>query len=152
MKPRRAPHYGTSTAMEEVRSVYKDLEARPLERNCQLRTECCHFKLTGETPLVTDGEALLAARAWRSTGRKELLPPTDDGACPFLDPRSAKCRIYDSRPFACRTHFCEAAGGVYPRDHVIDLIRRLETVERNLDGRGPRKIEVAAKEALAALR
>jgi Fe-S-cluster containining protein len=151
MKFRRIKHQGTASAMEEVRSVYKDLADRPLERSCELRTACCHFKLTGETPMVTDGEAMLAARAWRSAGRKELPPPRADGACPFLDERSSKCRIYESRPFACRTHFCEAAGGVYPRAHVLDLIRRLETVERTIDGRGPRKIEVAVREALAAI-
>jgi hypothetical protein len=138
--------------MEQVRSIYRDLEERPLERNCERRTACCHFKITGETPMVTDAEAILAAKAWRGAGRKELPPPREDGACPFLDPRSTRCLVYDARPFACRTHFCEAAGGVYPRAYVIDLIRRLESVERDINGRGPRKIEVATKEALASMR
>jgi len=152
MKSRHTTHSSTTSAMQEVRAIYRDLEERPLERNCQMRTACCHFKITGETPMVTDAEAMLAAKAWRGVGRKELPPPSEDGACPFLDTRSTRCLIYESRPFACRTHFCEAAGGVYPRAHVIDLIRRLESVERDINGRGARKIEVATKEALASMR
>ncbi len=148
MKSRPNIHAAKASAMADVRAVYHDLSQRPLERNCQMQTTCCRFKITGETPLVTDAEAMLAAKAWKATGRKELPPPREDGACPFLDQRTPKCLIYESRPFACRTHFCEAAGGVYPRSHVIDLVRRLESIEQTIQGKGARKIEVAAREAL----
>ena len=40
-------------ATREVRKIYADLAARPLERSCALRTDCCHFKLTGKTPHLT---------------------------------------------------------------------------------------------------
>ncbi|MEY2548698.1 MAG: uncharacterized protein QOD64_1280, partial [Verrucomicrobiota bacterium] len=59
-------------ALEEVRQVYADLAARPIERNCVRLKECCHFKLTGRTPYLTKGEALVAARALRTTGRTRL--------------------------------------------------------------------------------
>ncbi|MGZ5022302.1 MAG: hypothetical protein ACXWFY_07765, partial [Chthoniobacterales bacterium] len=59
-------------ALAAVRQVYADLAQRPIERNCVRRKECCHFKLTGRTPYLTRGEALVAARAFKATGRKTL--------------------------------------------------------------------------------
>src|SRR5580765_4723015 len=115
-------------ALDAVRQVYADLAARPIDRNCVRLKECCHFKLTGRTPYLTKGEALVAARALRATGRK-ALPINPAGACPLLDGQTGDCLIYHSRPFGCRTHFCAAAGGPYARREVIDLIRRLETID-----------------------
>ncbi|MEI7864150.1 MAG: YkgJ family cysteine cluster protein [Chthoniobacterales bacterium] len=134
-------------ALQEVRSVYHDLAARPIERDCQLRTECCHFKLTGKTPHLTRGEALVAVRAWKATGRKGL-PSHTEGSCPFLDSVTARCLIYEHRPFGCRTHFCAAAGGPYARAEVLDLIRRLEDVDAELGGDGSRALPAAVKSVL----
>jgi Fe-S-cluster containining protein len=58
----------------------------------------------------------------------------------MLDGRSGRCLVYADRPFACRTHFCEAAGGPYSRREVLDLIRRLEAISAALGGEGPRPI------------
>ncbi|HEY1173553.1 MAG TPA: YkgJ family cysteine cluster protein [Verrucomicrobiae bacterium] len=129
-------------AVAEVRAVYAELAKRPIERQCTVRTECCQFKLTGLTPMLTKGEALLAARAFKATGRKEL-PEPKDGSCPLLKAETGKCMIYADRPFGCRTHFCDAAGGPYARKEVVDLIRRLEAVDQRLGGDGPRKIQAA---------
>lgn len=134
-------------ALDEVRAIYRNLAARPIERACELRTECCHFKLTGKTPYLTRGEALVAARAFKATGRKSL-PSRDDGACPLLDLESSRCMIYESRPFGCRTHFCAAAGGPYARRDVIDLIRRLEEIDHHLGGDGPRALPASIADAL----
>jgi Fe-S-cluster containining protein len=72
-----------------------------------------------------------------------------DGRCPFLDPGDQSCRIYSARPFACRTHFCAAAGGPYRRSEVLDLIRRLEAIDQQLGGReGPRPLVAAVTDAL----
>lgn len=135
-------------ALDEVRQVYVDLGARPVERNCRRLQECCHFKLTGRTPYLTKGEALLAARALRATGRTQL-PENPTSACPMLDARSGNCLIYEARPFGCRTHFCAAAGGPYARREVIDLIRRLEAVDVALGGSGPRLLQNAIVDALS---
>lgn len=137
-------------ALGEVRAVYAELAKRPVERSCQARTECCRFQLTGQTPYLTKGEALVAAKGFRATGRKEF-PESADGACPLLKRETGKCMIYADRPFGCRTHFCDAAGGPYPRKQVLDLIRRLEDVDRKLGGDGPRKIEAAIADALEEL-
>ena len=134
----------------EVRAVYEELAQRPVERNCVRLKECCHFKLTGRTPLLTKGEAMVAARALRRTGRTRL-PEAAGGACPMLESATGNCLIYESRPFGCRTHFCAAAGGPYARSEVIDLIRRLERVDATLGGDGVHKIEEAVRGALADL-
>ena len=139
-----------SEATAEVQQIYADLAARPLERNCTLRTECCQFHLTGKIPQLTRGEALVAAKALRATGRK-TLPDSTDGTCPLLDPKTSRCLIYKSRPFGCRTHFCAAAGGPYPRNQVLDLIRRLEEIDTHLDGNGPHPITQAVAHTLANL-
>ncbi|MDR3459198.1 MAG: YkgJ family cysteine cluster protein [Verrucomicrobiae bacterium] len=140
-----------SSTLAGVRAIYQELAQRPVQRNCIARTECCQFQLTGLTPHLTKGEALLAAKAFRATGRKEL-PEADDGICPMLQRQTGRCMIYADRPFACRTHFCEAAGGPYARKEVVDLIRRLEDLDARLRGDGPRKIAAAVADALDELR
>ncbi len=137
--------------LDEVRKVYVDLAQRPIERNCLRQTECCHFKLTGRTPYLTKGEALLAAMEFRASGRKSL-PQTADGSCPMLDRDTGNCLIYEARPFGCRTHFCSAAGGPIARREVIDLIRRLEHIDLMLNGNGPHILQKAIAEALHELR
>jgi Fe-S-cluster containining protein len=139
--------HSNKAALDEARQVYAGLAARPIDRNCVRLKECCHFKLTGRTPYLTKGEALLAARALRATGRKQL-PENSTGACPLLEAATGNCLIYDSRPFGCRTHFCTAAGGPYARREVIDLIRRLEAVDESLGGTGPRPLQGAIADAL----
>lgn len=139
------------SALSEVRAVYAELDRRPRERNCVARTECCRFQLTGLVPQLTKGEALLAARAVRATGRKSL-PESADGSCPLLNATTGRCLIYADRPFGCRTHFCAAAGGPYARRDIVDLVRRLEDVDRQLAGDGPRRIQAAVAAALQELR
>jgi Fe-S-cluster containining protein len=139
-----------NAALREVVQVYADLAARPIDRNCVRLKECCHFKLTGRTPYLTKGEAVVAAKALRATGRK-TLPTNPTGACPLLDDKTGNCLIYESRPFGCRTHFCAAAGGPYSRREVADLIRRLETIDESLGGTGPRLLQHAIADALSEL-
>jgi Fe-S-cluster containining protein len=144
------PRRPAIAAIPAVSAIYADLAARPIERACVNRTECCHFKLTGKTPYLTKGEALVAAKAWRATGRTRL-PESPDGACPLLDRASGRCRIYEGRPFGCRTHFCAAAGGPYARREVVDLIHRLEDLDRALGGEGALPLPAAVERALACI-
>jgi len=138
-------------ALNEVRQVYVDLAQRPIQRNCLRKTECCHFKLTGRTPYLTKGEAVVAAKALRATGRKSL-PETADGSCPMLRQETGNCLVYEDRPFGCRTHFCAAAGGPTARREVLDLIRRLENVDLVLNGNGPRPLQNAVAYVLEDMR
>lgn len=139
------------TALAEVRQVYVDLAQRPIERNCTRLAECCHFKLTGRTPYLTKGEAVVAAKAFLASGRKSLAENAD-GSCPMLQQETGNCLIYESRPFGCRTHFCAAAGGPMARRDVLDLIRRLEDVDMMLNGDGPRPLQNAVAGALDKMR
>ncbi len=132
-------------AIAEVRGIYQALEQIPIQRDCQRLTECCQFRLTGRTPQLTKGEALVAATALRATGRREL-PPSRDGACPLLAPEG-KCLIYQDRPFGCRTHYCAAAGGPYPRRQVAHLVHQLEDIDTRLGGDGPRLLAAAIEAA-----
>jgi len=133
-------------AIAAVQTIYAELAARPIERACTRRTECCHFRLTGRTPYLTRGEALAAAAALRASGRREL-PARADGACPLLA-ADGRCLIYAGRPMGCRTHFCSAAGGPYARREVSDLIHRLEDLDSQLGGDGARPLPAAVKQAL----
>ena len=144
---RRQPPLTNAAAIDTVRQIYRELAVRPIERSCINRTACCQFRLTGRTPFLTKGEALAAAKAWRAAGRTKL-PESPDGACPLLDRATGKCRIYDGRPFGCRTHFCAAAGGPYSRREVVDLIHKLEDIDRALGGDGALPLPSAVERAL----
>ena len=137
-------------AVEQVRAIYQELADRPIERGCERLGQCCHFKRTGRTPFLTAGEALVAARALRATGRTNL-PHRTDGACPLLSSDGSRCLVYEARPFGCRTHFCAAAGGPYARSEVVDLIRRLEDIDAQLGGDGAHPLPAAVAHALASL-
>ena len=150
--PAKLPNHDADEAsLDEVRAIYADLAKRPVQRDCIRRTECCQFKLTGVMPLVTKGEVALMVKALRAGGRTELPTPKIEGACPMLL-ANGKCLTYEARPFGCRTHFCEAAGGPYARKEVIDLIRRLESVDTDLQGEGPHKLDVGLKRMLRELK
>lgn len=129
----------------EVRAIYREWEQRPLERACIGRGDCCRFRATGRTPFLTKGEALVAALAWRAAGRT-TVPEAADGACPFL--KAGRCQIYEGRPFGCRTHFCDAAGGPASRKEVRDLIQRLEDIDVRLGGRGGVNLPAAVAAAM----
>jgi len=141
------PEPDLNAAALQVREIYAEWERRPLERHCAGVADCCRFKLTGRTPYLTRGEAWVAARAWRAAGRREIEDPAD-GSCPFLHPATGKCRIYDGRPFGCRTHFCAAAGGPASRTEVRRLIQRLEEIDTRLGGSGGINLPTAVREAL----
>ncbi len=131
----------------EVMAIYDELAIRPLTRKCESRTTCCRFRLTGRTPLLTKGEAIVAAIGVRASGRTKIKAHRE-GACPLLDDTGC-CSIYQSRPFGCRTHFCDAAGGVWPRKAIQDLIHRLEDLDERLGGDGSRPLEGAVAAELA---
>jgi uncharacterized protein len=145
---RRATHpLDPAPALAAVEAVYADLARRPVERACTKLTECCQFQLTGATPQLTRGEAMVAGKALRAAGRTKL-PERSDGACPLLT-SMGKCMIYAARPFGCRTHFCAAAGGPYSRKEVLDLIRRLEVVDFETGGVGPLPLPTAMKQIMS---
>jgi len=145
---RRAPAPALEVR-EEVLAVYAEADSRPVERACVRRTACCRFRLTGKTPWLTRGEAVVAARAWRAKGRRRI-EPRPDGACPFLDDATGGCGVYAARPLACRTHYCREAGGPVPRADVVDLVRKLERIGRRLGGDGAHPLFEAVERELSS--
>ena len=139
------PDTAARAIADEVRAIYREWEQRPLERSCTGLGDCCRFRNTGRTPFLTKGEALVAAMAWRAAGRTSV-PETADGACPFL--KANRCQIYQGRPFGCRTHFCDAAGGPATRKEVRDLIQRLEEIDRKMGGDGGVNLPAAVAAAM----
>lgn len=144
-KSSRTPLPDFREIAKSVREVYADLARRPKERACTGLAECCQFNLTGRTPHLTRGEAIVTMTALKASGRKALPANGIPGACPLLHPQTRRCLVYDGRPFGCRTHFCDAAGGMLDRREVIDLIRRLETLDAQAGGDGPRPMLSALK-------
>lgn len=137
--------------IRQVQGIYAEWGQRPIDRNCTGIADCCRFRLVGHTPYLTKGEALVAAAAWKAAGRKDVIVPAD-GSCPFLHPQNGKCRIYEGRPFGCRTHFCAAAGGPARRNEVRDLIQQLEEIDQGLGGGGGVNLPAAVREAMPLLR
>lgn len=147
MSKARGGRDDNAETIREVMEIYADWEKRPIQRNCTGIADCCRFRLVGHTPYLTKGEALVAAKAWRAVGRKEVVVP-QDGSCPFLHPVSGKCGIYQGRPFGCRTHFCDAAGGPAQRSEVRDLIHRLEEIDHRLGGNGGVSLPLSVSQAM----
>jgi uncharacterized protein len=108
--------------------------------------QCCHFAVTGREPYPTAVEltevlhALRAAPPPKADPRR--LPVAELRACPLLTPEG-RCRVYASRPFGCRTFFCDHAEGPgggarkLPRNAVNALGRRIADLSARHAPRDP---------------
>ena len=108
--------------------------------------QCCHFAVTGREPYPTAVELEEVRHAMRSRAvaakDPRRLPMAELRACPLLS-TDGRCRIYESRPFGCRTFFCDHAEGPagerkLPRDAVNELGRRVADVSARFAPRDPR--------------
>jgi uncharacterized protein len=114
---------------------------------------CCHFGLTGREPYPTAVELEEVRHAVRAAGitlrseppkrDRRALPMADLRTCPLLSDEG-RCRIYASRPFGCRTFFCDQAEGPHgarrrlPRDEVAAIGRLIAELSARFDPRDPR--------------
>jgi hypothetical protein len=107
---------------------------------------CCHFAKTGREPYPTAvelEEVRHGMRAANVTPREpRLLPLADARPCPLLSD-TGRCRIYASRPFGCRTFFCDDAEPPplgtrkRPRDALAALGRRIADLSARFAPRDP---------------
>lgn len=107
-------------ALEKLRGVYAEVDALLAGWTCDASTECCRFGITGREPYPTSVEIAELERAVRARGglpKRRSLPvvgtgPRGEGErrCALLSDEG-KCLVYASRPFGCRTFFCERASG-----------------------------------------
>lgn len=141
---RRDGSNGAEALLGELEELYREADALYSGWSCPGSTECCRFGVTGREPYVTSIEVLAVSRAVKAHGgplspRKRALPMTTDRererVCGLLD-ASGRCSVYASRPFGCRTFYCERAtpGGKRDRkgekrlvDRLRDLSARHET-------------------------
>jgi Fe-S-cluster containining protein len=105
--------------------------------------QCCYFGVTGREPYPTAvelEEVLYAMRAAnvapRDARRLPLAQHAADRArrpCPLLS-EQGRCRVYASRPFGCRTFFCERRPH---RTEVNALGRRIADLSARFAPRDP---------------
>jgi hypothetical protein len=145
----RSPHRA------ELRALYAEVDALLDGWTCACsrdgvggspEAQCCHFAVTGREPYPTAAEleevlqARQAAPAARPDPRR--LPVLELRACPLLS-ADGRCRVYDSRPFGCRTFFCDHAEGPsgprqkLPREAVAAIGRRIADVSARFAPRDP---------------
>jgi len=120
--PRRAD--GEAALLEELFALYRQVDLSFEGASCPSSTECCRFGVTGREPYVTSVEVAALRRAVSRRGgplsaKRRALPLAagagrgpgagkSERACAFLDV-SGRCSVYESRPFGCRTYYCERA-------------------------------------------
>jgi hypothetical protein len=111
--------------------------------------QCCHFAVTGREPYPTAVELEEVRHAMRAGGvaardprRLAVLARPELRACPLLSDHG-RCRIYASRPFGCRTFFCDhreapfGARARLPRDEVNAIGRRIADLSARFAPRDP---------------
>ena len=149
--PRQDEQHAETALLQELHTVYRDVDAQLSSDTCPASTECCRFGITGREPYVTSIEVALVERAVarrggaRSLGRapaplearapadrkdkRRLAMVDDEEPCPLLDAKG-RCSIYDARPFGCRTYFCERAtrsSDLGQRD-INEFVRRIRDI------------------------
>jgi Fe-S-cluster containining protein len=105
---------------------------------------CCHFALTGREPYPTAVELAEVEHAVRARGiarpAKRKLPVVDAlRACPLLSD-AGRCTIYTSRPFGCRTFFCQRGEGLpkHTRATLDELSKDIAALSARAFPRDPR--------------
>jgi hypothetical protein len=107
---------------------------------------CCHFAVTGREPYPTAVELEEVRHAMRASAvaarDPRALPLAEARPCPLLSDRG-RCRIYASRPFGCRTFFCDDAEAPFgaraklPREELRALGRRIADLSARFAPRDP---------------
>lgn len=137
--------------------MYSEADSAYAGWGCSASTECCRFGITGREPYVTSIELLAVRRAvaalggpkaWKRAaplrgssassasspsqgGQASLALPMagrdDERTCPMLT-AEGRCAVYASRPFGCRTFYCDRAvsGGTVKHKDITAMVRRLK--------------------------
>jgi Fe-S-cluster containining protein len=144
------------SALDSLRALYAEVDALLDGWTCDASTECCRFGVTGREPYPTAVEVAELERAVRARGglpKRRSLPVVrarggadsdeDERRCALLSDEG-KCLVYASRPFGCRTFFCERASGPAgeaarsgPRSEVARIGRAIADVAARFDPADP---------------
>jgi Fe-S-cluster containining protein len=140
----------TDPLRADLLAVYAEVDRLLAPFFCEGTTECCRFGVTGREPYPTAIELEEVTHALRALGGKTVpsrraLPLAggeDERPCPLLS-EEGRCRIYASRPFGCRTFFCERVQGPggarakLPRAEVQRLSRSVADLAARFAPRDP---------------
>ena len=152
---RGPPRWHRSPQRAELQALYAEVDALVDGWTCACsragvgaspEAQCCHFAVTGREPYPTAVEVEEVRHAMQSAPQARRdprsLPLAELRACPLLS-SDGRCRIYASRPFGCRTFFCEHAEGPagprqkLPREAIAALGRRVADLSARFDPRDP---------------
>jgi Fe-S-cluster containining protein len=148
--PRRAA-WRDDPHRAELLALYAEVDALLAPFSCDASTDCCRFGVTGREPYPTAVELTEVRHAIRSAGisvrpggaaaatsRRSLTVVDPERRCPLLSD-AGRCRIYASRPFGCRTFFCDRAEGPgkMPRADVQRLSRAVADLAARHAPRAP---------------
>lgn len=100
-------------SLDELRALYAEVDGLTAGWGCDASTDCCRFGVTGREPYPTAIEIMELERAVRARGglpKRRVLPVASERRCELLSDEG-RCLVYASRPFGCRTFFCEAGRG-----------------------------------------
>jgi Fe-S-cluster containining protein len=131
-----------SAAREQLRAIYTEVDALLAPFSCEKTAECCTFSSTGREPYPTAVELAEIELAIASAGgRRALLKkrlPLAERRCPLLSD-DGRCRIHASRPFGCRTFFCDRVRGPgkLPRAELQRLGARIADLSARVFPRDP---------------
>ena len=144
----------------ELLALYAEAEVLLTGIVCDASTDCCRFGVTGREPYPTAIERAELARGMQAGGVKVTAPAKtsrrsgssgqgtrlrlaeDERTCPLLDD-AGRCRVYQARPFGCRTFFCERGRdpsgdpALLPRRELQALGRRIADLSARFDPRDP---------------
>lgn len=149
--------WAESPARAALQAVYAEVDALLRGWTCSCaqaspearEARCCHFAVTGREPYPTAVELEEVRYGVRTAGlprrnprKLQVVTAHELGACPLLS-GDGRCRIYRSRPFGCRTFFCDhaqtpfGARSKFPREAIQALGRRVADVSARFAPRDP---------------
>lgn len=105
------PH--AAACLAELGALYKKIDAHFAGWTCDASTDCCRFGVTGREPYPTAIELAELERAIAARGglpKRRSLALANERRCTLLGD-DGRCLVYASRPFGCRTFFCERGRG-----------------------------------------
>ena len=141
----------------ELLALYAEAEGLLAGVTCDASTKCCRFGVTGREPYPTAieraeltrgieaagiGGSIGSSAAARRRTSARLPVVAGERRCPLLGD-AGRCRVYQARPFGCRTFFCErgrdASGDParLPRRELQELGRRIADLSARFDPRDP---------------
>jgi hypothetical protein len=144
--PKPPARWSSSPLRARLTALYAEVDALVDGMSCACSAggvgttadaQCCHFGVTGREPYPTAVELEEVRHALRSAPparhHPKRLPLAELRACPLLS-EGGRCTVYASRPFGCRTFFCDQK---LPRAQVNAVGRRIADLSAEFAPRDP---------------